>query len=59
VGEELGSQADGHGLMRPSGPNAEEGQQAFGPEQRKENTSFSFFISNFPNTFSNMDLIRF
>jgi hypothetical protein len=29
------------------------GQQAFGPEQRKENISSSFFISNFPNTFSN------
>jgi hypothetical protein len=59
VGEELGSRADGHGLIRLSGPNAEEEEQAFGPEQRKENTSFSFFISNFPNTFSNMDLIRF
>jgi hypothetical protein len=30
--------------MGPSGPNAEEGQQAFGPEQRKENTSFFSFL---------------
>jgi hypothetical protein len=45
--------------MRPSGPNAEERQQAFGPEERKENTYFSFFISNFPNAFPNIDLIRF
>jgi hypothetical protein len=28
-------------------------QQAFGLEQRKENISFSFFISNIPKPFSN------
>jgi hypothetical protein len=52
-------------VMRPSGPAACEagqmqrrGQHAFGPEQRKGNISFSFFISNFPNAFSNIDLNR-
>jgi hypothetical protein len=34
------------------------GQQAFGLDQRKENISFSFFMSNFSNAFSNKDLNR-
>jgi hypothetical protein len=34
------------------------GQQAFGPEERKEKIFFSFFISNFSNAFSNKDLNR-
>jgi hypothetical protein len=54
VGEKLGSRADEAEWAKCRG-----GAAGLQPEQRKENTSFSFFISNFPNAFSNINFIRF